>query len=81
MSTWKREKENTICRIFPNVNLFKNQEANYLLHRQVTKAEKKNVGVLEVWLFSQGSDYMHHIRFTYMLIRGFIFIEELASFV
>jgi len=48
---WVNEEKrgkNTICRIFPNVNPFKNQEANYLLHRQVTKAEKKNMGVLEV---------------------------------
>lgn len=43
----QKERKNTICRIFPNVNLFKNQEVNYLPHRQVTKAEK-NVGGLGV---------------------------------
>lgn len=35
--------ENSICSIFPNVSLFKNQEANYLLHRKVTKTEKKKM--------------------------------------
>jgi hypothetical protein len=38
-----KEGKTQICRIFPNVSLFKNQEANYLLNRQITKTDKNKI--------------------------------------
>lgn len=56
-----------------------NQEANYLLHRQVTKAEKQMWAVLGFDALPS-SDYTHQYS-AHLLIRDFIFIEESASFV